>query len=601
MPRPLGLSREARILLPLALLLLIVLSTFTLFSYREGVTRLTDERREQATQASRRVAEALARADRAQVEILRLRAPEARRVTVTDGKGRTLLQTGDPVLADALAPLAGQLPERPVGLGPGKGLMDTVAGFAPWVGVDGTRRWVRVDLAAEGLGAQRRSLRVLSWVVLGLNAALGILVMLYLRHWIGPWERLLARAREVDPKEDTGDETSFLISTFERAVRALESSKSAAPEPDLAALETLEKTLSESLESGLLLLDPQGAVLGSNSLGREILGVPEPDVGVPMERALGSRPVLLDTLREAVGTGQGIRRRELSIAEDDERVLGLSVHPLRRDDGIVRGFLVLFADLTESKRRAAEDRLSESLEQLGELAAGVAHELRNGLATLEGYLTLIERRPDDDSVGDYLLEMRRETRELERVLNDFLAFARPGAARVEPVALAGLLHRVVADPALPGDRLRVDEAVDGTIGVVRVDADPQLLGRALKNLVLNAVQAAPEGTVLLSLHRSGGEGADEADRGIEIRVEDAGPGIPPELAERIFQPFVSGRPDGVGLGLALAHRIVALHGGTLRLEDRPGGGTRAVVRLPPDKIVTNGNDAPASLQDPVSG
>lgn len=584
-PRPLGLSREARILLPLAFLLLIVLSTFTLFSYRDGLARLREERREQAARAARRVAEALARGEASDVERLRFWAPEARGVTLTDPGGRVLAQVGPAPTGDPLAPLADQPAQRAVGLGPSSELPDAVAGFAPLMTPDGARRWVRVDFPARGLATQQRSLRVLTWLVLGLNAAVGLLVLLYLRHWIAPWERLLARAREVGEDDETGDETAFLVSTFERAVAALESARGS-PEPDIAAL---QRTLSTSLESGLLLLGPDGEVLGLNPLGQKIFDLPEPATGTPMEKALARRPALLAVLQDAVERRQGVRRRELSPDDDETRVLGLSVHPLRRDDGAVRGFLVLFTDLTEAKRQAAETRLSESLEQLGELAAGVAHELRNGLATLSGYLTLIERRPEDDSVADYLAEMRRETRELERVLGDFLAFARPGTARIEPVALAGLLHRLAADPSLPGDRIRVADADDD----VRIHGDPRLLEQAIKNLVLNAVQADPEGPVVLSLVRH----RDDDEEIVEVRVEDSGPGVPEDLADKIFQPFVSGRADGVGLGLALAHRIVTLHGGSLGLEQRAGGGTRAAIRFPAGKIVTHRNGPPSSSVD----
>lgn len=572
--------------MPLALLLLIVLSTFTLFSYRDAVARLGAERREQAVRAARRVAEALARGEPANVETLRLRAPEAWAVTLSDPQGTILLRTGLQTPGDPLAPLAGVAADRALGLGPGPELMDTVAGFAPLMDPDGQRRWVRVDLDARGLATQQRSLRVLSWVVLGLDGAVGVLVLLYLRHLLGPWEKLLARARAVGHEEgeeaEMGDETTFLVSTFERAVTALESARTA-PEPDIAAL---ERTLSASLESGLLLLGPEGRVLGLNPLGRKILDLPEPTTGDPLEEVLAQRPTLRSVLREAVQNQEGIRRLELSPEGDAERTLGLTVHPLRRDDGDVRGFLVLFTDLTESKRQAAESRLSESLEHLGELAAGVAHELRNGLATLTGYLTLLERNPGDESVGDYLNEMRRETRQLERVLGDFLTFARPGTSRLEAVPLAGLLHRVAADPALPGERLEIDDhaALDA-----RVQGDPRLLEQAVKNLVLNAVQADPEGPVTLSLVRAEGGGGEDVGEVVEIRVEDSGPGIPPDLRDKIFQPFVSGRPDGVGLGLALAHRIVHLHGGALRLDDRPDGGTRATIRFSAGKIVTIGN------------
>jgi signal transduction histidine kinase len=206
------------------------------------------------------------------------------------------------------------------------------------------------------------------------------------------------------------------------------------------------------------------------------------------------------------------------------------------------------------------------------MAAGVAHELRNSLATLEGYLSLIERRPDEGSVVDFLGEIRHETAHLRRVVEDFLAFARPGTARRETVDRPALLARAAADPAL------ADAAVGVAPGApaAHLRGDPQLLERAVKNLLRNAVEAEREaglpGGAQLALRRA-------AD-GVEITIDDRGRGLAPEVRERLFQPFVSARPGGVGLGLALAHRIVALHGGTLRLGDRPGGGTRAAIVFP---------------------
>ena len=158
-----------------------------------------------------------------------------------------------------------------------------------------------------------------------------------------------------------------------------------------------------------------------------------------------------------------MKRQECAIdTPAGERVLGLTAHPLRRDDGAVRGFLVLFADLTDAQRETAEIRLADSLSQLGELTAGVAHELRNSLATLRGYLTLVERAPDEESIADYLAEIRRESDHLERVLEDFLTFARPGSARPQRVDLLALVHRAAADPALGGAAVVVVAGRDRT-------------------------------------------------------------------------------------------------------------------------------------------
>lgn len=581
---PTGLRREVSILLPVALLLLVVLSAFTLFSYRDAVVRLAGEHREQAIRAARRAAGEIGRGEPAAEAVRRL-SPDALRVLVVDSRGTVLAAAGEAV-EDPFAPFAGR-PPRPAGVGPSEAVPDAVAGIAPLALPSGERAWVRVDLPTPTLAAQRRSLGVLTWVVLGLDAALGLLLLLYLRHLLSPYERLLARAREVEPGSDPEtDETAFLISTFERAAAALAAGRSRPADGIDSDLAALERTLASSLESGAMLLDVEGAVLALNPTGAGLLSVPPPPPGTPLAAVTAGHRELHQALDEAVGQHRGVRRREIGLdGRADGRVLGLSVHPLRRDDGAVRAFLVLFADLTESKRLAEESRLAEGLAQLGELAAGVAHELRNGLATLSGYLTLIERRPGEESVADYLDEMRQETRHLERVLADFLAFARPGSARVEDVPLLPLLLHVAADPAL-GGRVEVACPPDAE---VTVSADPHLLERALKNLLHNAVEAASAGPdaaapVTLSAARTDGGG-------ILIAVEDRGPGVPAELEERLFQPFVSGRPGGVGLGLALAHRIVTLHGGRLALTPREGGGTSAEITLPPGRIVTEGSKA----------
>ncbi len=309
-----------------------------------------------------------------------------------------------------------------------------------------------------------------------------------------------------------------------------------------------------------------------------------PEPGLPLARVLAGQPELLEVLSSAVAEGTSPQRQECAVRSGRETLtVGLTVHPLRRDDGGVRGHLVLFADLTEVQRRAEENRLAESLAQLGEMAGGVAHELRNSLATLRGYLTLIERRPGEDSIIDFLGEMRSEADHLERVLDDFLFFARPGTARMRELPLVPLLLRAAADPALAGFEVQVRET---GAGEARLRGDPQLLERAVRNLLHNAVQAEREAgkagpigvTVLMQ------------PEGVEVLIEDRGSGIRPDIRERLFHPFVTGRAGGVGLGLALAQRIVVLHGGRIRLEDRPAGGTQALLFFPRDTIVTVSND-----------
>ncbi len=217
--------------------------------------------------------------------------------------------------------------------------------------------------------------------------------------------------------------------------------------------------------------------------------------------------------------------------------------------------------------------LERSLSLLGELSAGVAHEMRNSLATLRGYLTLLEDVEDDEPIDEYIAELRRETDHLKRVLDDFLTFARPGSARMEEIEIVPLAHRAAADPALEGFpvKVRYENAES-----LRVLGDVQLLERALRNLLHNAAQAQretePDKPLEMSISRVGEK--------VHLTLDDRGPGLPEEIRERLFHPFATRRPGGVGLGLALTRRIVELHRGGLKLEDREGGGTRASLWLP---------------------
>jgi len=587
-PRRLGLRREVLILLPVALLLLVVLSTFTLFSYRNAIGLMAAERQQEAARLARGVAERLAAAPATEVPgplVLRQAAPAARGVALVDSRGEVIAETGELPAGGLLDPAAGQRIDRPLGVGPDEPASDLVTGFAPLSGAAG-RRYVRVDLPAGVLARQRRSLSVLTVAVLSINAGLSVLLLFFLRHLLTPWETLLARARQMGGDGEAGeDEVEFLLATFEHALAALAGRQGRSVEDDIAAI---ERTLSASLQSGLLLIDREGRVLALNAVGAALLGAELPEPGAPLAQVLAGQPELREVLAAAVAEGTAPQRQECAVRPSGEATetltVGLTVHPLRRDDGEVRGLLVLFADLTEVQRRSEESRLAESLAQLGEMAGGVAHELRNSLATLRGYLTLIERRPDEDSIADFLSEIRSEADHLERVLEDFLSFARPGTTRVGELSLDRLLRRAAADPALAGVEVRVQ----GEEVVLR--GDPQLLERALRNLLHNAAQAEREAGRLGPVEVSVSLGVE----GIEVAIEDRGPGLPDEIRGRLFHPFATGRRGGVGLGLALAHRIVVLHGGRIRLEDRPGGGTRALLSFPRDTIVTMSNESSPS-------
>ncbi|MEM1180458.1 MAG: ATP-binding protein, partial [Acidobacteriota bacterium] len=437
------------------------------------------------------------------------------------------------------------------------------------------------------LAARKRSLSILTPLVIVVNVGVLLLMVAFVRRWLQPLDRLVERARAAG-SGSASSEISDLMRTFERALEEM-------TEPE-DGLKVLEGTLVRSMQSGVLLIDRDATVLTLNEVGAKILKVQDalPEEGAALENVLADHPALCELLLRAIGGEATVLRQECALEiEGQRRDLGLTAHPLYEDEGQVQGWLVMFADLTEVKRRLADERLSENLRQIGELTAGVAHEMRNGLATLKGYLALMERS-GPESVEGYLREIRHETDHLHRVVEDFLDFARPGSVKMQDFDLAALLLRLAADPArLEDDSMPAVEArfEDGAEGA-EVQGDPTLLTRALSNLVINAQQAQTSvpihDPVLIRLSPDRMSGTD----GFSIRIEDQGPGVPEALRPKLFDAFVSGRSDGVGLGLALARRIVLLHGGEIELQDREGGGTVAWVFLPQPsgKNVTNGND-----------
>jgi signal transduction histidine kinase len=226
-----------------------------------------------------------------------------------------------------------------------------------------------------------------------------------------------------------------------------------------------------------------------------------------------------------------------------------------------------------AKNRELERR--KRLAALGEMAAGLAHEIRNPLGGIVLFASLLEQdlsdRPDQlKLVG----KIHKGVRSLEGIVSDILAFSRPGEVDRRWVRLGSIVDQAV-DLAWPrfqqlGVRLDVAESV----GPMEVYADAGRLERALLNLLLNGAEACAEGGWVWVRARRAGEEA------VEIEVADSGAGIAPEAMERIFNPFFTTKETGTGLGLAIVHRIVESHGGSIQAANRPGGGAAIRIRLP---------------------
>jgi nitrogen fixation/metabolism regulation signal transduction histidine kinase len=579
-----GFRREVLILVPATLLVVFILAVFTLRSYRDAVEMFSEEARTEALDAARVAASKLAR-ERGGVqwppspERLGGLVPKAVSVILVGPRGDAISVAGEPPREAPMRPLDGVVPAETMAIGPGGAAANRVMAFSP-LGRRDQRHYLRVDFAADALARQHRNLQILSVVVIGMGVGVGALSMSFARHLVAPLNTLLERARAAVPETTETDEIPFLLDTFDRALAAL-SRDNESEEDDI---NLLSRTLTPSLDCGLLLLSPQGRVLALNSIGRALLGVEEPISGEVYDVVLDGCPEVTAVLARALSGEKVDPRTEVTVpGRPQPRSLGLTVHELRRESLEVRGYLVLFADTTDVQRRAEQRRLSESLAHMGELTAGIAHELRNSLTSLRGYLTRAEKQTAESPLRQDLDEIRHEADHLKRILDDFLSFAQPGSVRMAEVSLERVVRRAASDLEMAGKAVTIQSSeLDGKRAIRRVWGDEQLLERALRNLLQNAAESEEEaGHAARALMVR----IDLAAAAPTITVEDQGTGLHPEIEQRLFVPFSSHKRQGIGLGLALARRILDLHGATLELENRDGGGARALIRFPVSSVV----------------
>jgi signal transduction histidine kinase len=370
-----------------------------------------------------------------------------------------------------------------------------------------------------------------------------------------------------------GADSAILAAALQEAVTRLKAQGQAMSARAVAS-EELSGQIVSSLTAGLLVVDGAGTVEILNPAGQQMLGVQADVAGHDYRTVLAPVPPLVEAIAECLGTRRAILRRSLQVPGPERSThLGVTVSPLGGPEG--RGAICLFSDLTNVVELEEQLRLKETLARLGELTAGIAHEFRNGLATIHGYSRLIVPDALPEPYRPYVEGIRQETEALGKVVTNFLNFARPERVVFSRVELEPLLRRLVEDlqHELPaGTRVEVG----GTFS--DVDGDEVLLRQVFSNLVRNAAEACESAGVTPAIVMAGD--VDARRHTCRISVEDNGPGIPEAERARVFQPFVTTRSRGTGLGLAIVQKIVVMHNGRVGIGTSPAGGASVDVTLP---------------------
>ena len=374
----------------------------------------------------------------------------------------------------------------------------------------------------------------------------------------------------------SGAETALLSAALQEAVTKLKAQERAtAARAD--ASERLSGEIISSLTAGLLVVGLHGEVRILNPAGLRVLGRPESQGSAAFERSAREQP-LMDVIDECLRDRSSIVRREVVLPEAGQGVthLGVSVSPLFDPQGEPHGAICLFTDLTAVKDLEEQLRLKESLATVGELTAGIAHEFRNGLATIQGYSKLIDLNALPASYRPYVEGIRAETESLSQVVTNFLNFARPAQLTLTDVDLGAICERAAAEIRPDARALGGDVEVRGEFGVV--EGDEVLLRQAVSNLLRNAIEAcaAAGGPPRIAIQAD----VDRASKTLRIGVSDNGPGVPDGLRDRVFQPFFTMKRTGTGLGLALVQKIIVFHNGRIAVTTAPQGGAMFQVTLP---------------------
>jgi len=454
--------------------------------------------------------------------------------------------------------------------------------------------------------ATRGPLLLAAFIAILLGALVAILF--FLRWVLRPYRQLVGEAEKAQlgsraPK--SRDEAEFVLETFQSVVAQLQEQRQALEQLTNQAkqradsAERFSERIVASVPSALLAFDGEGKATLINAPGRALLRIDGDALGQPVAVILKGLPELAAMVEDCLQSGMIYRREEIETQTPEQlpQRLGATVAPidLTAERG-PRGALCLLTDITEVTQLREQVALKNNLESLGEMSAGLAHEFKNAIAALHGYVQLLQSLQLDEKARATASSLLNEVRNLADLVTSFLNFARPQPLDLDEVNLAALVSDCAKELAALFNARNVELVITGAAGVppaaasvgthsqgtgILIRADERMLRQALLNLIRNAAEAIAENASarrveVVSSREVDGSGKQWA----LVEITDSGEGIPPADIQRIFIPFFTTKATGHGVGLALAHRVITQHGGTLTAANSKTGGAVFSVRLP---------------------
>lgn len=350
---------------------------------------------------------------------------------------------------------------------------------------------------------------------------------------------------------------------------------------DVASTLVKEKSLSElimdNINSGVVVLDNDQVIISCNRAAERIIGLARDSlIGrnySELVQQLIDRPSLLS---EIVNTENPCSNREVELRTPRGRLNILVDRALVRDrEGCILGIVTIFRDITDQKLLEEQVRRAEKLSVVGQLAAGTAHEIRNPLTSVKGFIQLLRARfAENDPAQEYISIMTSEIDRINSIIQEFLLLAKPSAPSFRLVDLHAVLDEISLLVESEALLKNVQVHKEYSLGLPLLKIDKEQMKQVFLNLITNSIAAMPDGGHLTM------RTAMEDERNLVVVIEDTGSGIPAENLERIFEPFFTSKDQGTGLGLTVSYGIVQNHGGVIKVDSKVGEGSRFSVLLP---------------------
>ncbi len=349
-----------------------------------------------------------------------------------------------------------------------------------------------------------------------------------------------------------------LVSKLKDKERELEVLRQKA-EDRAITIEGYNENILQSVPSGVMSFDEGIRIMKVNLAAEKIL-----EVKGEMIVGRYHTDVLNKPITDLLNDRKVIERGEISyITPSGKKIwLGLTLSPLKDSAGRTIGQILIFTDLTQLKAFESQMELRARLSSLGELSAGIAHELRNPLGVIAGYTKLLSKKLDS-SLTPTVDAISREIIVMDRIISDFLSFAKPAELNISDIDLKTIIENCVTAVTGERDNIKLNLDING-LSVIK--GDEVFLRQAFTNLIQNAIEAMPQGGELAINASSKGDFLD-------VAISDAGHGIAENIMDKIFLPFFTTKENGTGLGLAIVHKIVVSHGGNISVESSEKGTT----------------------------